>query len=132
VQLPFHSRDAPNLSSSRSWRQIGWSSSAKIFLWTAARAFFFHLPGKQYLMLLLVHRRPKEEGGNPDFQEIRVVGYRGTKTEVAAESPLERKLIELLRAASINTNDAPRYSEPPKPERLLWIVQRMQDRKSKW
>jgi hypothetical protein len=83
-------------------------------------------------MLLVVHRRPKEEGGNPDFQEIRVTGYRGSRAEVPAESPLERKLIELLRTAVIKTNDVPKYSESPKPERLLWIVQRIQDRRSKW
>jgi hypothetical protein len=97
-----------------------------------SRAFFFHLPRKQYLMLLVVHRRAKEDGGNPDFQEIRVTGYRGSRADVPAESPLETKLIELLRTAVIKTNDVPKYSEPPKPERLLWIVQRMQNRRSKW
>jgi hypothetical protein len=97
-----------------------------------SRAFSFYLPRKQYLTLLVVHRGPKAEGGNPDFQEIRVLGYRGTRAEIASGSPLENKLIALLRTAVINTNDGQRYSAPLKPERLLWIVERMQDRKSTW
>jgi hypothetical protein len=97
-----------------------------------SRAFSFYLPRKQYLVLLVVHRGPKAEGGKPDFQEIRVQGYRGTRAEVPSGSPLENKLIALLRTAAINTNEGQRYSAPPKPERLLWIVERMQDRKSTW
>jgi len=97
-----------------------------------SRAFFFHLPRKQYLMLLVVHRGPVNQGGNPDLQEIRIHGYRARReVNVPAESPLEQKLISLLRTAGINTNEGRSYSAPPTPERLLWIIERMQNRNSK-
>src|SRR5688572_5306647 len=45
-----------------------------------SRAFFFYLPRNQYLILLVRHRRPVAEGGNPDFQEILVQDDRGYQT----------------------------------------------------
>jgi len=97
-----------------------------------SRAFFFHMPGKQYLMLLVVHRGSVKDRGNPDFQEIRIHGYQRKLTNVVAGSALEEKLVALLRTATINTNEGRHYSARPKPERLTWIIERMEDRKSTW
>ena len=97
-----------------------------------SRAFFFHMPGKQYLMLLVLHRGPVRDGGNPDFQEIRIHGYQRKLTNVVAGSALEQKLISLVRTARINTNEGRQYSARPKPERLTWIIERMEDRESTW
>ena len=97
-----------------------------------SRAFFFHMPGKQYLMLLVVHRGAVKDRGKPDFQEIRIHGYQRRLTDVEAGSALEEKLVALLRTATINTNEGRHYSARPKPESLLWIIERMQDRKSTW
>jgi hypothetical protein len=99
-----------------------------------SHAFFFHLTHKRLLMLQVVHRSAVHPGGRPDFQQIRIRGYGAARNavDVRAESPLEQKLIALLRTATINTNEGQTYSEPAKPERLLWIIERMQDRTSKW
>jgi hypothetical protein len=98
-----------------------------------SRAFFFHMPGKRYLMVLVLHRGSVEDGGNPDFQEIRISGYRSRREKVVpAESPLEQKLVALSRTATINANEGRHYSTRPRPESLQWIIERIQDRKSKW
>jgi len=99
-----------------------------------SRGFFFRLPHGQPMVLLVRHRDARK-GGNPEFQEIwldRIGGFE-TYVDVRPSSPLETKLVTLLQVATVRPNT--RFSEPPNApnaEQLKWVVDRIQDRKSKW
>jgi len=98
-------------------------------------AFFFRLPDHQPLALLVRNRL--EGMGNPDFQEIWLDHNLIFTSHIDLEpgSELESKLIALLRAATVNANTSERFSFPPqspRPERLSWVIERIQDRKTKW
>ena len=95
-------------------------------------AFFFRLPYRQPMALLVRNRQ--ERMGNPDFQEIWLDGHGGFNPHVDVQpgSELESKLVALLRTATLRTNAADRYSAPPRAERLIWVIERIQDRETKW
>jgi hypothetical protein len=95
--------------------------------------FFFLLPHSQPMALLVRHRDPRF-GANPEFQEIWLDRYGGFNPhiDVSPATPLESKLVGLLLSATIKTNAGEHGWEPPNPERLKWIIQRIQDRKSPW
>ncbi len=82
----------------------------------------------------MVLHRQAVLGGNPNFQEIRIDRYGGFAlyVDVKVGSKLEKKLLDLLQTATVNTNRADNYIRPPKSENLKWIVQRIQDRRSGW
>lgn len=98
-----------------------------------SHAFFFRLSyGRP--MALLVRHRLAGFGANPEFQEIWLDRSNAfiTHIEIQPGSELERKLVGLLRTATPKTSAAETFMTPPRPERLAWVIERIQDRKTKW
>jgi hypothetical protein len=86
---------------------------------------------------VFVHHRNPVFDGNPDFQEIRLQPNAATNVRMPLEpgSALEAKLVTLLQTARVKANEDGSLSNQvwaPHASDLKWLVERIQDRKSKW
>lgn len=101
-----------------------------------SRYFVLRLPYWHTAVVFVPHRNPGL-GGNPGFQEvwIRPDEYSRDGFQLEAGSELEAHVVSLLRTAAVA---APRPGSPedrvwePTPDDLKWLVERIQNRRSKW
>jgi hypothetical protein len=96
-----------------------------------SRWFDFRARGYGWFAVKVRHRSP--DGGRPDFQEILLLRRARDYFALEPRSSSEQQFLRLLQSATIKTNHLePDDPARPTPERLQWLVQRIQDRKSTW
>lgn len=81
---------------------------------------------------VMVRHRSAEFGASSGFQEIRLWRREQEYLVLEAQSQSEQHLLRLLGSASINTNRWSGTPSRPSDERLRWLINRIQNRKSQW
>ena len=94
--------------------------------------FCFRLPCGSHMTVSALHRTDKFEGEHPEPQGIWLEQKGARPTQLQPGTAVETKLVILLRHAKMRTDVSEQHDSPPRPARLEWLIERIEDRESAW